>query len=240
MRQFLLVLSICIICSSIFSTNTQAQWIQTHGPTGGGVISLATTGSAVFATSGGYFYRSTDNGANWTQFPYDGNGGWMAVHAGLLFLARDGVQRSYDNGDTWIESNVGLTNLNINKLEVAGSSIFALIDSARVFRSDNDGISWYNAKIDGYGYAITSITTAGNKILAGGQGVFRWDDSVWTRIDSGFSVTSITAMAAVGSSLFAGDSHDGIYRSTDGGNHWKLVYPSFFPSIRAFIGVGGS
>jgi photosystem II stability/assembly factor-like uncharacterized protein len=240
MKIILLVLSICLIGSSIFPTYSHAQWIQTHGPTGGSVVSLATNGLAVFATSSGYFYRSTDNGANWTQFPYDGNSGWMAVHAGFLFLTRNGVQRSYDNGDTWLESNVGLTNLAVSNLAVAGSSIFALIDSARVFRSDNDGISWYNAGIDGYGYAITSFATVGNKILAGGQGVFRWDDSVWTRIDSGFNVTSITAMAAVGSSLFAGDSHDGIYRSTDGGNHWKLVYPNFFPSIRAFIGLGGS
>ena len=238
MKYFLIVLSICLISSSIFPPNSHAQWIQTHGPTGGTVISLATTGSAVFATSDGYFYRSTDNGANWTQFPYDGNSGWMVVHAGFLFLARDGVQRSYDNGDTWIESNYGLTNLYVNKLAVAGSSIFAMIDSGRVFQSDNDGISWFNAGLDRRG--ITSFATFNNKLFAAGLGVFRWDDTVWTRIDSGFNVASITAMAAVGSSLFAGDYHDGIYRSTDVGEHWTLVYPSFFPAIYEIIGFGGS
>jgi hypothetical protein len=233
LRISLVMLAVFLSASSSF-----AQWVQTHGPTGGSVLSLATTGSAVFATSSGYLYRSTDNGDNWKQFPYDGNGGRMVVHGGFLFLSRDGVQRSYDNGDTWLESNYGLSNLAINNLAVAGSSVFAMIDSGRVFRSDNDGLSWFNAGLDGLG--ITSFATAGNKILAGGNGVFRWDDTVWTRIDSGFTVTSITAMAAAGSALFAGDSHDGIYRSTDAGLHWSLVYPSFFPSIHAFIGFGGS
>jgi len=45
----------------------KAQWIQTDGPYGGQINTLAKSGNNIFAGAafGGGVYRSTDNGLNW-------------------------------------------------------------------------------------------------------------------------------------------------------------------------------
>ncbi len=52
-----------VICST-----GSAQWVQTNGPTGGAITSIAISGSHWFA--GGYdsgVFRTTDGGAHWTS-----------------------------------------------------------------------------------------------------------------------------------------------------------------------------
>jgi outer membrane protein assembly factor BamB len=43
-----------------------AQWVQTNGPYGGMIISLAVSGTNLFAGIGGGVFRSTNNGTSWT------------------------------------------------------------------------------------------------------------------------------------------------------------------------------
>jgi hypothetical protein len=43
-----------------------AQWVQTNGPYGGRIISLAVSGTNLFAGAEGGVFLSTNNGANWT------------------------------------------------------------------------------------------------------------------------------------------------------------------------------
>jgi hypothetical protein len=53
----------------IFATTNplEAQWLQTNGPDGGFVVSLAISGTNLFAgTNGGGVFLSTNNGTSWT------------------------------------------------------------------------------------------------------------------------------------------------------------------------------
>ena len=45
-----------------------AQWVQTNGPAGCHITALAVSGSNIYAgTSYHGVFKSTDNGANWTE-----------------------------------------------------------------------------------------------------------------------------------------------------------------------------
>jgi hypothetical protein len=51
----------------VLSSSTEAQWVQTNGPYGGFVYSLATSGTNIFAGAyGAGILLSTNNGASWT------------------------------------------------------------------------------------------------------------------------------------------------------------------------------
>ncbi|MCX6163086.1 MAG: hypothetical protein NTV87_17335 [Ignavibacteriae bacterium] len=57
-----------IINSSLLIDNCICQWVQTNGPFGGNVLSLAVNGNNIFAgTDDNGVYFSTNNSANWTQ-----------------------------------------------------------------------------------------------------------------------------------------------------------------------------
>lgn len=62
-RLFLLVLLAATSIHPLF-----AQWVQTNGPYCGMVLSLAVSGTSLFAgTSSGGVFLSTDNGTSWTE-----------------------------------------------------------------------------------------------------------------------------------------------------------------------------
>ena len=61
------LLSFFAVVVLLGAQSLQAQWIQTHGPTGGNVRCFAVNGSNFFAgTEGGGVFRSSNNGASWT------------------------------------------------------------------------------------------------------------------------------------------------------------------------------
>ena len=71
---------------------------------------------------------------------------WPSMRAGDIFAATwgSGVFRSTDNGENWIEVNVGITEPYIISLAInASGDIFAGADfGGGVFRSTNNGDSW--------------------------------------------------------------------------------------------------
>jgi Secretion system C-terminal sorting domain len=109
------------------------------------VVSFAAAGSSLFAMvalynnstfadSLYYFYRTTDNGQNWTQMnstPLISNNGvtQFAASSQTLFVAGDsGINFSNDNGATWQQGNQGLPNLgptssSITSMQVSGTNL---------------------------------------------------------------------------------------------------------------------
>ncbi|MCJ7714131.1 regulator, partial [Candidatus Bathyarchaeota archaeon] len=62
MKKLLFLLSFFLLSQSL-----QAQWLQSNGPCGGQIYSLAVIGTNTFAgTYGSGVFLSTDNGADWT------------------------------------------------------------------------------------------------------------------------------------------------------------------------------
>jgi len=130
MKNYLLIVSICLIGSSIFPINSQAQWIQTNGPFAMSITSFVASGSYLFAgTESDGVYLSTNNGASWSPVNTDLTTKWvtsLAVGGGGKYLfagtVGGGVFRSTDNGDSWKPFNKGLYNKNIFAISILGGT----------------------------------------------------------------------------------------------------------------------
>jgi photosystem II stability/assembly factor-like uncharacterized protein len=84
-------------------------------------------------------FRSTDNGASWTEANNGLTGPYiraLAVSGTSLFAGSDGggVFHSTDDGASWTAVNNGLTTLNVFALVVSGTDLFAGSNFAGVWR----------------------------------------------------------------------------------------------------------
>ncbi len=170
------------------STNEGAVWALT-GLTAGYVQALAVSGTTLFAgtiSGGGYsgVYRSTDNGATWTQMITglaSPDVRAIATADGYVFAGTSlGVFRSSNNGAGWIEANSGLGgDFDITSLASGGSYLFAgsvpMGSGSGVARSTDDGVTWTQihtglpANIN-----ILALVSNGPDLLAGSLGMSAW------------------------------------------------------------------
>ena len=207
------------------------RWQPIVGPNWGGIQSLAKSGSTLFAGATGFgVFRSTDNGATWTQLNMgilNSNIRSLGVSGSTLLVGTFfGMFRSTDNGATWAAANTGITNSNVYALTVNGSTIFAGTGGG-VFRSQDNGLNWtpMNTGIPN-NTDVFSFTLNGSSIFAGTKvGVYRSQDngSNWTAVNSGIPNPSVFALTLSGSSLFVGTIGGGVFRSQDNGLSWIPV-----------------
>ncbi|MCL6493864.1 MAG: T9SS type A sorting domain-containing protein [Ignavibacterium sp.] len=132
-----------LLFTLIFTTTSPilAQWVQTNGPYGGYVRSLAVSGTNLFAGTfgGGGVFLSTNNGTSWTAV----NTGLtfnrvysLAVSGTNLFAGTwgGGVFLSTNNGTSWTAVNTGLTNTYVSSLAVSDTNLFAGTEGGGVWR----------------------------------------------------------------------------------------------------------
>jgi hypothetical protein len=139
MKLIFRVLTI-IVASGFAPDSLFAQWVQTAGPTGGFVTSLAVSGANLFAgTSGGGVFLSTNSGTNWTAV----NTGLtdtlvksLALSGTNLFAGTEGgrVFLSTDNGTQWTAVDTGLASFAVNVLAVSGGNLFAGTDGSSAWK----------------------------------------------------------------------------------------------------------
>jgi len=131
------------------------------------------------ATYGGGVFRSTDNGAHWSEaktglpsdYVYALGVCGTAVFAG--YDAGYGVYRSTDDGVHWTEVNNGLTQRSIGAFAVSGENIF--VGTARgVFLSTNRGDTWTSVSPEPEVPWIRSLAFCGHFLFAGLQGGAVW------------------------------------------------------------------
>ena len=228
---------LCVVfCLFITTFPLQAQWVQTNGPSGGGVVCFATMGRNLFAgTSGGGAFLSTDNGASWTAvntgltYPYVDAlaaigtnlfaGTTLGGNVGGLFL-------STNNGTSWVKT--GLTSTYVFALAVSGKNLFAGT-AIGVFLSTDNGTTWtaVNTGLTNtpYNNDTRSLAVSGTTIFAGtNSGTFRSTDNgtSWTSANTGL-YTVVSDLAVIGTNLFASISGGGVFLSTNNGTSWATV-----------------
>lgn len=174
----------------LLANQAVAQWTQTNGPEGGYPMSFVTIGSTIYAGS----------------------------FAG-------GVFRSTNSGDNWSWAGTGLPNgTQVRSLAVDGAVMYAGL-SSRVYKSTNGGDTW---SLSGSGIPSTTVPAVfvfNSSIFAGtGFGLYRstnagnnWELDTVGLGDNAFGVSSF---AGIGSTIFAGTSSGGAYRSTNNGDSW--------------------
>ena len=151
-----------------------------------------------------------------------------------------GIFKSTDAGATWTQSNVGLYDplLGIGPLDIETlafdpkkpGTIWAGSRYSEIFQSVDDGVTWVPRTIGGYQLGLETSSfridpSDSNKVLAAtNNGLVRTTDggSTWGFYgDAGVSFFTLAADPSNALVLYAGSTDgSGIFKSTDGGNHW--------------------
>ncbi|HEX9828671.1 MAG TPA: T9SS type A sorting domain-containing protein [Bacteroidota bacterium] len=155
---------------------------------------------------------------------------------GRLFAGTegDGIFMSEDNGETWVETNVGITNFIVYTLAVnQQGQVFAGTEGGGIFRLNTGGTSWIavnNGLLTPGGAPAVVNSIAFNDsghVFAGllFRGIYRSTDNgeSWTEINTGLGDNiDIFALAVnENNELFASTLVGGVYCSTDNGDSWS-------------------
>jgi hypothetical protein len=216
---------------------SNAQWVETYGPYGGTVLSLAVSGTNLFAgTNGQGVFLSTDDGTSWwtinSGLPPQAIVNTLAINGMNIFagIQDGGVFLSTDNGTSWTADSVGIGYLDIYALAVSGTNLFAGTDlyNAGIFLSADTGKSWTWAS-PRLTYPVSALAVNGTNLFAGtsGNGVFLSADNgtSWAAANAGIANLDIDALAISGTNLFAGNAstYGGLFRSTNNGTSWTSI-----------------
>ena len=193
----------------------------------------------VFVGGNSYLYKSTDHGSNWVNLGLEKLVTSFAVdEENNLFAGtyNEGFFISSDEGQTWVQSNNGLSNREILCLTLTSNNyIFFGTYNDGVYISTNDGESWSQTNLrDRNVYAL--LKDSYNNIYAGtsSEGIYKSTDYGVSWTNFGLQDIGISSLALSSSNtLFAGS--DKIYFTTDQGDKWEGIdYGKY--SIKA-IGV---
>jgi photosystem II stability/assembly factor-like uncharacterized protein len=191
----------------------------------GGLLIAGTYGG-----DGGGIFRSTDNGRSWNQVVSDPgilfNTDVADSTGSVLIGTSNGIYKSIDRGSTWTQS-IGilqdefLTSSTYSEKYgtfVGSNSIGS--DTAKIFRSTDDGSTW---KVVNPGMAAASIeallAVPNGDIYAGtwGKGVFRSTDGgqTWIAEQNGLTDMYISSIALDKNGiLFVGTYSNWVFRTT--------------------------
>jgi hypothetical protein len=199
------------------------------------ITSLVVSGNHIFAISSlNNIYYSWDSGDDWTKPVGNGlpaNASYLfsiASDTGTFFLGSSaGILKSTD-GTHWVYSTVGMRSAYVSELASYGGKIFAETERG-VSYSANAGSDWHDPQnlTDLGDVSISDFLTASNQFYAFGAGLYSWDGSTWTQIDTG----EITALAEGESGkLFASrrstdpiSGEAGLFISDNGGSRWDSL-----------------
>jgi photosystem II stability/assembly factor-like uncharacterized protein len=180
----------------------------------------------------------------WVETPVQGEITCLAVSdtdtsSPVLFAATfgRGIFRSTDNGTSWEPANNGLTNLNVENLELSVAGVLSPVlfastaeQGAGVFRTLDNGASWQmidsgltNLNLDAFAVSGMNLYVAGN-----GGGVYLSTNNgiSWNTANTGLSQYLTVLDFAVGGTyampmLFAGTYQYGVYLAN--GKNWTPV-----------------
>ena len=234
--------SLSILCSCIIgliliapSLRAQNQWTPTNGPWGGIVACVAvdqSNGTIFVGAPYAYVYRSTNNGATWTQVK---SGMWNSITYALHIDQNHriyaggygGVAISSNNGDTWNQSGLQSKLTYAIVVDPDGRIFAGAIDG--IYRSTDNGTTFTRVALEGS--QVNSLTVKPNGDLFAGvnySGAYRSTDhgNTWTQQNSGLSGLNVSSVVydPSNNSLLCGS--DQVYRSTDNGSTWTGLGPA--------------
>lgn len=191
----------------------------------GGTIYVGTLGHGVF--------RSTDDGAHWSQMNFGLFNPYVYSLAidldGMIYAGTDGgVYRTSETGGIWSISYTGLFNGHIMSLCVSKDGYIFASTADGVYRSKDDGVTWLSVSSgwsERYTYSILCASRHSKELLIAGASngaIYQSNDGGenWKRCSVGNAETHSVAIDSSGCFWAGGDG--GLYRSSDEGGSWAM------------------
>jgi len=242
----------------IKSTDNGLTWVPAN--TG---IELRSINSVLFSTpkllagcqSGGIF-SSTDQGSSWIKdnsgLPPGGLIRSFLSYSNYIFAGTqlDGIYGSSDKGATWesFDNDVSgeLRFALVFTLAQKDNDIYAGTASFGIFKSTDGGADWFNVNtgLPSASLTVFSIIAAGNNLIAGtANGIYYSTNNGADWIASDILEGNVQWLAAGSGYQYAIvvtgiSSSDGVYRTSDNGVNWSLVFSTSgqYPSSLAAAG----
>ena len=225
-KQILLFFAVYIIIHCTFNIeNCICQWVQTNGLSGIQVNKLSSNSNFIIAGTTNGIYLSSNNGNNWSarklsnQYIISLASNEQYIYAGTN---GNGLFVSSNNGENWNTINTGLSNLQVQTLNIIGNNLIAGTGGGGLFVTSNNGVNW-NTLNNGLTVPyISSFANSGTYFFAGtgGGGIFLSTDNGSSWSFNNFQNKIINSIHIVGVNVFACVFGDGVYLSTNNGSTW--------------------
>lgn len=145
----------------------------------------------------------------------------------------NGIYKSTDDGDSWLQKNTGLNDLNLQVLTInptSASTLFAGTSSSGIYRSDDSADTWVSKNSGLTDLNIQSLVfdAATPAILYAGSsqaGIFKSTNNGdnWVVKNTGLTALSVTSVAidpATPTTLYAATGN-GVFRSANSADGWQ-------------------
>lgn len=205
------------------------QWEALNGPNGGIIRAMTTTREAM--------YIAIDNLFTSYYIGY------------YVQTEKRAIMKSTDNGVNWTQSDTGIpANTDVYSLASNGTILFAATGKG-IFRSNNNGLSWFAANISGTttsNVILKTIVVEGAYLFGiNKESVYRSTDSgaTWKQVLSIDGGASCLCLTTTNSSIFVGTNVGYIYFSANNGDSWQNqrnqnLYPISSLLLRENIVIG--
>ena len=172
----------------------------------------------------GQFIITLSAAAQWVPVGAGGSAYSIEAHNGALFAGNLGgpIRRSTDHGDTWTETNTGITAASNWWLSSAQGILFCGTQFGAAFRSTDDGITWENIGLLGAarGFIEHNDTLYACQWYSCGVDYSTDGGATWQDTDTLIGANGLWPMISVNGDLLVGGQTGGVRRITHSTDAW--------------------
>jgi photosystem II stability/assembly factor-like uncharacterized protein len=242
------------------STDNGATWTPVNnGLPNIGVYALATApnaagGTDLYAGTTEGVFRTSNNGSNWTDISFIVSyvQGLEVTPSGAILAGTErDIFRSTDGGASWTDTQVNASILDfaVNLNGTSGVSLFACDANSGIYKSTNDGATWFGSSNDIDDVEVNSLAavpngSGGSNLIAGtysGISISTNDGGNWQKVEPNAMPLDyvMTPNGSGGHNIFGG-GFGGVWLSTNGGVTWVNTGLSGTPQGMAATGNGAN